>query len=480
MRKHILSALALAATLSALSACSSLPAESPAPTLKMPVAFAPQGGQAVGVRSNTSWWTVFGDPVLNRLVPMALEANLDLRQATERLAQSRALAAQRSAERGPTGGLSLGGRAQQLSELEAPGLTREQRRGESAQAGVNLSWEIDLFGRLHRQVQAANLRSDAAASDLQALRLLIGAEVAQAWFGLNGAREQSRLARELLSNRVQTLKLVQSRVARGFSGPLDETRARSELAAAEAELPTQLIAEQQAQNRLAVLLGQSPSGLPMPAAEGEVVQWQPLALPRPDDWLRQRPDLVAAETRLRALSLDVEAIRAEFMPRLSLGGALGYLAGSVAKLSGSGSLSWWLAPTLHVPLLDRGRIQARLDAANAQQREALLHYRQRVLLATEELENAVVQIREGQTRLQALQIRALHATGAEELARRRFAAGVSDFLELLDAQRTAQQAQLGLEAALTQHRQQLVAFQRAAGASYEPTTQPVDGSRGPT
>jgi outer membrane protein TolC len=206
----------------------------------------------------------------------------------------------------------------------------------------------------------------------------------------------------------------------------------------------------------------------MPPAEAEPAQWQPLALPSPADWLRQRPDLLAAETRLRAQALDVAAIRAEFLPRLTLGGSLGYLAGSVAGLSQAGALTWWLAPSLQLPVLDRGRIQARLDAASAQQREALLHYRQRVLLAAEEVENALLQIREGQTRLQALQARAVHAAQAETLARKRFDAGASDFLELLDAQRSAQQAQLGLAAALSQHRQQLAGLQRALGATYLP------------
>jgi len=464
MTSRIFSAL----TLAALTACSSLPVDPAAPKVPLPAAFGPQAEGAAGVRSSAPWWTVFGDPVLNRLVPLALEANLDLAQATERLTQARALAAGQRAALGPSDGLQVGARAQQLSETEMPGAPRDARRSELAQAGLGLSWELDLFGRLRQQARAAALRGDAADADLRALRLLIGTEVAQAWFALLGAREQHRLTREVLANRQETLRLILSRVARGFSGPLNEARARSELAAAEAELPLHRIAEEQAQHRLAVLIGQSPSGLSMPPAEGEPARWQVLALPSPEEWLRHRPDLVAAETRLRAQALDVAAIRAEFLPRLSLTGSLAYLAGSVAGLSQAGARSWWLAPSLQLPLLDHGRIQARLDAATAQQREALLHYRQRVLLATEELENALLKIREGETRLQALQARAAHAAQAETLARKRFDAGASDFLELLDAQRSAQQAQLGLAAALSQQRQQLAGLQRALGASYLP------------
>jgi outer membrane protein TolC len=158
MFKPTLSALALAA---ALSACSSLPGAGPAPSITLPTAFGPTGAHSASVRSDTPWWTAFGDPVLNRLVPLALEANLDIGQAAERLAQSRALAAQRRAELGPTGDLTVGGRAQQLSAWEAPGRSRNERRSESAQVGLGISWEVDLFGRLRGPAQAAALRSEA-------------------------------------------------------------------------------------------------------------------------------------------------------------------------------------------------------------------------------------------------------------------------------------------------------------------------------
>jgi outer membrane protein TolC len=190
-----------------------------------------------------------------------------------------------------------------------------------------------------------------------------------------------------------------------------------------------------------------------------------------------RPDLKSAEAQLRAQALDVAAIRAEFMPRLSVSGLLGFVAGSLSGLGAAGSASWFLAPSLSIPVFDLGRIDARLQAAQAGQREALLHYRQRVLLATEEVESALVQVRQGQVRLAALQDRARHAVTAEGLARKRFEAGGADLLELLDAQRGAQQAELGLSAALTAQRQQVVALQRALGARFLPETGASQGPR---
>ena len=181
-----------------------------------------------------------------------------------------------------------------------------------------------------------------------------------------------------------------------------------------------------------------------------------------------RPDLKAAETQLRAQALDVAAIRTEFMPRLTMGGALSFVAGAVSGLGAASSASWFLAPRISVPVFDQGRISARLQAAQADQREALLAYRQRVLVATEEVENALVRVRQGQLRLAALQDRAHHASVAESLARKRFEAGTSDQLELLDAQRIAQQAELGLSVALTGQRQLVVALHRALGARFIP------------
>ncbi|HEY6134418.1 MAG TPA: TolC family protein, partial [Rubrivivax sp.] len=223
-----------------------------------------------------------------------------------------------------------------------------------------------------------------------------------------------------------------------------------------------------ATHRLAVLLGIGPSGFEAPAAGLGEAQAVVLRVPEPAQWMALRPDLKSSEAQLRAQALDVAAIRAEFMPRVSITGVLGFVAGSVSGLGAAGSAAWWLAPLASVPVFDQGRIDARLQAAMAGQREALLAYRQRVLLATEEVESALVQVRHGQQRLAALHERTRHAQRAEALARKRFEAGASDLLELLDAQRGSQQAQLGLAAALTSQQQQVVALQRALSARFAP------------
>lgn len=457
-----LTALAAAAL---LAACSTLPAE-PTPALETPGRFAQAHSVDAGPHAQPDWWTVFGDPALDMLVTQGLAANLDLQQAAERVQRSRAIAAGRRAELGPNGGVAVGARSQQLAAAEAPGLDREARRTDVAAASLGLSWELDLFGRLRHAARAEQARSEAVAADADALRLAVAGEIAQAWFALEGAREQARLTRSVIENRRATLSLVQRRVAVGHSAPLDDARARAELAAAEAELPSHEAARQMALHRIAVLLGQSPSTFDPPAAVAADPRPVTLRMPTPAHWVKLRPDLRAAEARLRAHALDVDAVKAEWLPRLSLTGAIGTIAGSLGALGSGGSATWFAAPSLSWPLLDSARIDARLAAARAEQREALLAYRQRLLLAIEEVETALAQVAEGQRRLAALQERSRHSATAERLARSRFEAGASDLLELLDAQRGAQQAALGLAAAHTVQRQQLVTLQRALGARF--------------
>jgi multidrug efflux system outer membrane protein len=272
-------------------------------------------------------------------------------------------------------------------------------------------------------------------------------------------------------NRRSTLELVLRRVAAGYASPLDEARARAELAAAEADRPALDAALAVSTHRLAVLLGASPSGYEAPAIALRSPMPVALRLPDTAQWAAQRPDLQAAEARLQALSLDVEAVRAEFLPRLSVAGVLGLVAGSVSGLGAAGAASWFVAPSVSVPVFDHARIDARLQVARAGEREALLAYRQRVLLATEEVESALAQVRQGQLRLASLHEQARQAVVAEQLARKRFEAGGTDLLELLDAQRSAQQAEMGLSVALTRQQQQVVGLQRALGARF----MPVDG-----
>lgn len=451
MRKFILSALALAAALLASPVLAREPSTGSTPA-------------AAPAIDRAGWWHVLGDPVLSALVAQGLDANLDIAQAHARIRRSQALLAGARAEFGPSGSVGLQARNAQASESEAPGLGRGERRVQSVAAALEFSWELDLFGRIGHQTASAAQRVQASEVRMRGVRLAVSAEIANAYFALVGAREQLELARTVAVNREDTLKLVAARASAGMAAPIDEVRARADLEAALAELPTHEASARVAMHRLAVLTGRSPVGFDLPTAATTTPSAVRIPLPGPEAWLAQRPDLQELEAELRARALDVQAVRAEFYPRLTFSGFLGFVAGSVSAIGTGGSLSWLSAPSLLAPLFDRQRIEARLAAAHADQKDVLAAYRQRILLATEEVENAFVRYGSGQQQFQNLQRRAQLASEAQRLSRIRYEAGAADLLELLDAQRTAQQAQAALSVALTQQRQHLVAVFRGMGA----------------
>lgn len=462
------SRIALAIAPALLAACAALP-DLPVPDASgLPGAFVGAAGLPAGVTAAADWWTALGDATLDRLIERGLAANLDLQQAAERVERSRALAGLARAARGPSGGVGLGASARQAAEVEAPGASAADRRSDTVNAGIGLSWELDLFGRLRDQAAAAAARADAATADADGLRLAVSAEIAEAWYALCGAREELALLHDIVDSRRATAELIDRRVRGGLAAPIDAARAKAELAAAEAEVPARTAALTVATNRLAVLLGETPSTFAAPAEAAAAPDVRRLVVPDPVRWLPMRADLRAAEAQLRAQALDVAAVRADFMPRFTVTGALGFVAGTASGLGSAGSASWFVAPGVSLPVFDRARIASRLAAAEAGQRELLLAYRQRILVAVEEVENALVRIREAQAELVARQQRVVHAGEAEDYARKRYAAGASDLLELLDAQRGAQAARLGLASALMTQRRDVVALYRAIGARFVP------------
>lgn len=450
MRDHAFALLALAAALLAGTVHAGEPQPGPLAPLAAPA------------DRPTGWWQPLGDPVLAGLIDAGLQGNLDIEQAHARIRRSQALLAAAAAQR-PSGSLGLGARSAQASEAEAPGLARAQRRSDSTQAALEFSWEVDLFGRLDKQAGAAAHRVRASEAQLRGVRLAVSAEIANAYFALVAAREQLELARTVAANRQQTLALVRARAGAGLAAPIDDVRALADVEAALALVPLHEAAARVATHRLAVLTGHEPAGFEVATPNALEPRSVALTIEPAAAWLARRPDVQEQEAELRARALDVEAVRAEFYPRLTISGVLGFVAGSVTGLGAANSVSWLSAPSLLAPIFDRPRIEARLAQARAGQKEALAAYRQRLLLATEEVENALARYTLGQQRLQSLQRRAQLTAEAERLARVRYEAGAADLLELLDAQRGSRQARAELSSGLLEQRQHLVALLKGMG-----------------
>lgn len=436
-----------------IAATSASPLPDPEVGLRLP---------AVETTTSAPWWHLLGDSILAGLIDQGLAQNIDLLRAGERVQQSRAIARASRLELLPGGEIGLSRPMALAAELNRSP-SASSRRAVSVQAGADLSWEIDIFGRLGKAAQANAKRTAAVEAEHEGIRLLVAAEIAHAWLSLDGAREQIALLEDVIANRRTTLRLVTHRARVGFSAGLDEARAAADVASAEAALPAQRAAAAVASHRLAVLLGVSPiEYIPPPSRRIEPFTAQ-LQLPRDVDWTRQRPDLRAAEQLLDAAALDVSAAQRAFLPRLRLNGTLGWLAGTSDGLGANGSTTWLAVPSLVLPVFDLPRLDAALELAKAQQREAVLTYRQQVLLAAEEVQNAVARLSEVAQQVRAQSDAKTHASKAEQLARKRFEAGAADLLELLDAQRTAYQAETGLAAVRVLHRQYVIELFRATG-----------------
>lgn len=390
--------------------------------------------------SDAAFWRQFQDEQLTQLVEQALRANQELRGALARLDAAQALLGESRLDQFPT--LTLSGQAlqQRRSESQTMGGPRSQR---SYSAGINASWELDLFGRVRRNIEAGSADLRASAADLAALQVAIAAQVAAGYADLRGWQQRLHLAEANAANQQDTLRLVQLRLAHGSGTDFDLARAQAQLESTRSRIPALQARIAVAQHRLAVLTGQVPealiAALDAPAA---LPQLPPSIAPgTPAELLRRRPDVAAAEARLHAATARVGVATAELFPRLSLGGLLGSSAPSTGALFEAGSASRSVFLGVDWSFLDVGRVRARIAASEAGAQVALAQYQQSVLLALEDTENALVGLARTRSEDAHLAQAAEQRARAEQLAQRRYRLGSVGLYEVLDAQRDLYAAQ---------------------------------------
>jgi outer membrane protein, multidrug efflux system len=418
----------------ALAACGSAPTlNTPkAPALAATFAQAPSG--AAATEPAELFWRGFKDNELDELVAQALRANSDVRIAQARVLEARSLATLAGAGDLPSVGAGAG-----VARSRTPNGSGGSATGNSFSAGLEASWEIDLFGR--RASEKAAARADVAASEaqVQATRLLVAGEVARWYFELRTLQERLRVAQESLMTQREALKLVQARLDAGRGTALDTERAKALVLGTEATLPALELQAVLASHRIAVLTGQPPGTLQGKLAAAKPLpglQAMPLsAVGSPEQLLRRRPDLIAAEQQAAAAAARVGQAHKARWPKLTLSGSLGLNAGRIGDLGDSASFVYNLGAQLAYALFDNGANQALVGAAQARNEAAVLAYDKAVLLALEDAEGALAGYTRSQQQAQALFGAAQAADKAAEIARSRFGAGVSDFLAVLDAER---------------------------------------------
>jgi NodT family efflux transporter outer membrane factor (OMF) lipoprotein len=477
--------LRVAALTLALSACTVGP-DYVRPTLPTPARFARSEQPAVASpdseavatiatpEADAGFWLGFNDPLLTRLVDDALSTNHDLRIALSRYDRANALLRGAKFDRLPTVTASATASDGRASADQAPGVPRADRDAESYDAGIVASWELDLFGRIRRNVEASRADTAASAADLQAVQVAIVGEVARGYVELRGLQERLRVARGNADNQRETLRLVDARFDAGRGTEFDTSRARAQLEATLSRVPALEAAVAVGMHRLAVLTGRTPDAL---IAELEPQRDLP-ALPvrldagTPGEVLRRRPDVAAAEQRLHAATARIGVATADLFPRFTLGGLIGSQAIDSSALFERGSETRLVALGIDWSFLDIGRVRARIAASDADAAGELARYEQAVLLALEDTENALVRYGRARIEDQHLERAALDSARAARLARVRFEAGAADLFEVLDAERTQLQAQDAFADGRTRSVTGAVALYKALAGGW-PTRLPV-------
>ncbi|TCW79509.1 RND transporter [Burkholderia sp. SRS-46] len=392
--------------------------------------------------ADAAFWRGFGDPALTRLIDAALAANLDLQVAVSRYDASAALLREARFDQIPT--ITANGQIghQLMSKDQAFGAPRSQRDNPTSSVGINAAWELDLFGRVRRSIESQRAETAASAADVRAVRVAIAGEVASTYVDLRGSQERLRIARENAANQQQTLALINARVGAGRGSELDAARARAQYESTTSRIAVYEAAIGVDEHRLAVLTGQTPGALigrldapaPLPALAAD------LDPGTPGDLLRRRPDVAAAEARLHAATARVGVATADLFPRFTLSGLLGSATSSYGFFR-AGSDTNLIALGVDWSFLDVGRVRARIAASDAQAAGQLAQYRQTVLGALEETENALLRVARTREETVHLVRAADDSARAAQLAQARFSAGAIDYYEVLDVQRTLLQAQ---------------------------------------
>ena len=384
--------------------------------------------------SDPEFWHSFHDPELSSLVQRSLTANNDLRAALAHYDSANALLREAKFDRYPTVTMSTSVGRQKLGEFQAFGYPRNNR---FFTPGINASWELDFFGRVRHNIEAQRQLALADASGLAAIQVTVVGEVAGTYIDLRGRQELLRIARENVENEQQTVQLVEAAYSAGRGTEFDTSRARALLETTISRIPELLSAIALDEHRLAVLCGLSPEAL-----VSELEMAKPLPdLPKridpgtPADLVRRRPDVSASEERLHAATEQIGMATADLFPRVNFAGLLGLnefhgdtpFDGVSAVNLAALNIDW--------SFLNTARVRARIAAKRADGDAQLAQYQQSVLLALEDVENALVSYARSQDRDVQLQLAAKDSKRAADLASVRFKNGATGLLDLLDAQR---------------------------------------------
>ena len=414
-----------------------------------------------------AWWRTFNDPQLTALVEAALTVNLDIQLAAARLRQARAA-------RGVTAGglwpsLDASASYRRVPSSSSSVSVVSSQGPNVYQTGFDAAWELDLFGGIRRNVEAATATIQAAQAGLQDAQVSLAAEVALNYVQLRGFQQQIVIAQQNLQTQQHTAALTRQRWQAGFVSRLDVANADALVASTQAQLPGLETSARQAIYALSVLLARPPADWLHELATTQPLPITPPAVPvgLPSDLLRRRPDIREAEAQIHAATAQIGVATADLFPKFSLTGAVSWQSNMLQNWFSKGNFSSSLGPTMQWALFQGGSVVANIHVQEALRDQAFLTYQKAVLTAFQDVENALIAFAKEWEHRQALTDAVMANQKAAELATLLYTAGQTDFLSLLEAQRSLYTAEDALVPSSRTTATDLIALYKALGGGWE-------------
>jgi len=418
------------------------------------------------------FWQTFADAELDKLVGEALASNHDLRIAMTRVQEARELRRDAAFDLAPS--INAGGGYTKTRASNAVTIAGNSRELELYDAGFDAFWELDFFGGLRRGLEASRADLGAEEAALRDVQVIVTAEVTRAYFELRGQQLQLDVARRNVANQQSTLDLAQVRLDAGSGTEFDTARAQAQLSATLGTIAPLEAAVARSIHRLSVLVGREPGALRAELAPPQNLPPLPGIVPvgDPAGLLRRRPDIRVAERELAGATARIGVAVADLFPRVTFTGSAGYVAGSSGSLGDSGTDAYVIAPGISWGIFDLGHVRARIGAARWRKEGALLRYQQTVLQALEETEDSLVTHARARDRLVHDEAAVRASNTAAGLARVRYENGASDFLQVLDAERTLLESEDQLARSRTEAATSLIAVYKSLGGGWEGAPHP--------